>query len=121
MTGSLAEAVRARVLGQDGPDRYRFAHDLFREYAYERAARRGPGRGCTSGSGRRSRPSGPAAARSRWPSWPGTSCRPIPARPGPYRYCVAAAREATRRLAYEEAVRHWEGALARRGRPGHGR
>ena len=28
------------------------------------------------------------------------------------RYCVAAAREAASRLAYEEAVHHWEGALA---------
>ena len=35
MTGSLTEALRARVVSRDGSGTYRFAHDLFREYAYE--------------------------------------------------------------------------------------
>jgi tetratricopeptide (TPR) repeat protein len=110
LAGSLAEAVRARVLGQEGPDRYRFAHDLFREYAYGEL---------------------PAADRARLHQRLGVELEAERARGGEvslaelarhfvqadpgsawaYRYCVAAAREATRRLAYEEAVRHWEGAL----------
>ena len=110
MAGSLAEAVRARVLGQDGPGRYRFAHDLFREYAYHEL---------------------PAADRARLHQRLGAELEAERARGGDvslaelarhfvqadpgsawaYRYCVAAAREATRRLAYEEAVHHWDGAL----------
>jgi hypothetical protein len=110
MAGSLAEAVRARVLGQDGPGRYRFAHDLFREYAYLEL---------------------PAADRARLHQRLGVELEAersrggdvslaelarhfVQADPGSawaYRYCVAAAREATGRLAYEEAVRHWDGAL----------
>ena len=35
VTEALAAAVRARVVSQDGTDSYRFAHDLFREYAYD--------------------------------------------------------------------------------------
>jgi predicted ATPase len=35
VAGLLAEAVQARVLSQDGPDGLRFAHDLFREFAYQ--------------------------------------------------------------------------------------
>jgi len=34
VTEALAAAVRARVVSRDGTDSYRFAHDLFREYAY---------------------------------------------------------------------------------------
>ena len=110
IAGPLAEAVRARVLGQDGPDRYRFAHDLFREYAYHEL---------------------PAADRARLHQRLGHELEAERERGGDvslaelarhfvqadprsawaYRYCVAAAREATRRLAYEEAVHHWEGAL----------
>ena len=82
MAGSLAEAARARVLGQGGPGRYRFVHDLFREYAYHELPRPATGPGCTSGSAWSSRPSGPAAVMSPWASSPGTSCRPIPARRG---------------------------------------
>jgi tetratricopeptide (TPR) repeat protein len=110
MVGSLAEAVRARVLSQDGPGRYRFAHDLFREYAYHQL---------------------PAADRARLHQRLGVELEAERARGGDvslaelarhfvqadpgsaraYRYCVAAAREATRRLAYEEAVHHWDEAL----------
>src|SRR5690242_761201 len=35
VTKALSAAVRTRVLSRDPPDAYRFAHDLFREYAYE--------------------------------------------------------------------------------------
>ena len=111
MAGSLAEAVRARVLSQDSPDRYRFTHDLFREYAYNEltaadrarlhqrigaeleAERASGGDVSLAELARHFAQADPGSARAR-------------------RYCVAAAREATRRLAYEEAVRHWEGALA---------
>src|SRR5207247_10384792 len=33
---ALAEAARAGVLTEDAPGAYSFAHDLFREYAYQR-------------------------------------------------------------------------------------
>ena len=111
VAGSLAEAVRARVLSQDAPDGYRFAHDLFREYAYHEL---------------------PAADRARLHQRTGEELEAdrerggdvslaelarhfVQAGPGSAlarRYSVAAAREATGRLAYEEAVHHWEGALA---------
>jgi hypothetical protein len=70
---ALAAGVRARVVSRDGTDAYRFAHDLFREYAYDQlpAAERASLHG---GSARPSRPAGRLAVRSRWPSWPGTSC-----------------------------------------------
>jgi tetratricopeptide (TPR) repeat protein len=116
MTGSLAEAVRARVLCHDGGDEYRFAHDLFREYAYHEL---------------------PAADRARLHQRLGVELQAQRARGGDvsvaelarhfvqadpgsvlaYRYCVAAAREATRGLAYEQAVHHWDGALT--AAPGH--
>src|SRR6185503_20786219 len=35
MAEALAAAVRARVVSRDGTGTYRFAHDLFREYAYD--------------------------------------------------------------------------------------
>jgi predicted ATPase len=35
VTEALSAAVRARVVSPDSPDAYRFAHDLFREYAYD--------------------------------------------------------------------------------------
>jgi predicted ATPase len=109
VAGSLAEAVRARVLNLDGPDRYRFTHDLFREYAYHElpaadqarlhqrigveleAERDSGGDVSLAELARHFVQADPGSARAR-------------------RYCVAAASEATRRLAYEEAVHHWEGA-----------
>ncbi len=111
VAGSLAEAVQARVLSQDGPDRYRFTHDLFREYAYDglpaadrarlhqrigaelEAERTSGGDVSLAELARHFVQADPRSDRAR-------------------RYCVAAAGEATRRLAYEEAVNHWEGALA---------
>jgi hypothetical protein len=38
VAGLLAEAVRARVLSQDAPGGLRFAHDLFRGFAYQELA-----------------------------------------------------------------------------------
>jgi len=38
VAAALGEAVRARVLADDPPDGYRFAHDLFREFAAQRLA-----------------------------------------------------------------------------------
>ena len=35
MAEALAAAVRARAVSRDGTAAYRFAHDLFREYAYD--------------------------------------------------------------------------------------
>ena len=108
---SFAEAVRARVLSKEDLDRYRFTHDLFREYAYQElsatdrarlherigaeleAERASGGDVSLNELARHFVRADPGSARSR-------------------HYCVAAAREATRRLAYEEAVQHWEGALA---------
>jgi tetratricopeptide (TPR) repeat protein len=111
VAGLLAEAVQARVLSQDVPEGLRFAHDLFREFAYQEL---------------------PAADRARLHKRMGVELVAERARGGDVslaelarhfvqadpgsawarRYCVAAAREATSRLAYEEAVHHWEGALA---------
>ena len=70
------------------------------------------GPACTGGSARPSRPAGRPAVRSRWPSWPGTSCSRTRLSAQAWEYSVAAAREAAARLAYEEAVRHWEHAAA---------
>jgi hypothetical protein len=124
VTEALAAAVRARVLSHDAPGEYRFTHDLFREYAYGQL---------------------PAADRARLHLRAGQALeaarargRALPVRDGPdqegslaelarhfvhadaaspqaRRYSVAAAREATARLAYEEAVRHWEHAVAATG------
>ena len=111
VTGLLAQAVRTRVLSQDEPDGLRFAHDLFREFAYQElpavdrvrlhqqmgveleAERAHGGDVSLAELARHFVQADPSSARAR-------------------RYCVAAAREATSRLAYEEAVHHWEGALA---------
>jgi AAA ATPase domain len=113
---ALATAARARVLSHDAPDEYRFTHDLFREYAcdqlpagdrtrmhlragqaLEAARARGDARLDQEGSlaelARHFVHADPTSAQAR-------------------RYSVAAAREATSRLAYEEAVRHWGHAVA---------
>jgi tetratricopeptide (TPR) repeat protein len=111
VTEALAAAVRARVLSRDAPGGYRFTHDLFREYAYGQlpaadrarlhlragqaleAARAGPDQeGSLAELARHFVHADPASAQAR-------------------RYSALAAREATARLAYEEAVRHWEHAV----------
>jgi hypothetical protein len=110
MAASLAEAVLARVLGRDGPDRYHFAHDLFREYAYDELPATDRAR-LHQRLGREleaERASGGEVALAELARH---FVQADPGSAGAYRYCVAAAREATRRLAYEGAVHHWEGAL----------
>jgi tetratricopeptide (TPR) repeat protein len=108
---ALAAAVRARVVSRDGADAYRFAHDLFREYAYDQlpAAER-------AGLHRRI---GQALEASRAAGGEVTLTElarhfvladPVSAQA--WEYSEAAAIQAAARLAYEEAVRHWEHAVA---------
>ena len=108
---ALAAAVRARVVSRDGTDAYRFAHDLFREYAYDQlpAAERAS----------LHRRIGQALEASRMAGGEVTLAELAthfvladPASAQAWEYSVAAAREAAVRLAYEEAVRHWEHAVA---------
>ena len=104
VAGLLAEAVQARVLSQDVPEGLRFAHDLFREFAYQEL---------------------PTADRARLHQRMGVELEAERARGGDVslaelarhfvqadpssawagRYCMAAAREATSRLAYRSATR----------------
>jgi hypothetical protein len=113
---ALAAAVRARVVSPDGTGSYRFAHDLFREYAYDQlsAAERA---GLHRRIGQALEASRAAdGARSDQPSPLAELARHFvladPASAQAWEYSVAAAAEAAARLAYEEAVRHWEHAVA---------
>src|SRR6185312_5050044 len=114
VTGSLTEALRARVVSRDGSGTYRFAHDLFREYAYEQlpAAERAALHQRIGGQleARRARGGDVSVAELAR-----HFVQADPASPAAGRYSVAAAREAARRLAYEEAARHWEHALGAAG------
>ena len=114
VTGSLTEALRARVVSRDGSGTYRFAHDLFREYAYEQlpAAERAALHQRIGGQleARRARGADVSVAELAR-----HFVQADPASPAAGRYSVAAAREAARRLAYEEAARHWEHALGAAG------
>jgi hypothetical protein len=111
IAAALAEAEAARVLRQDGPGRYRFAHDLLREFGYDQLPAAGRARlhqriGAGLEAGR---------ARGEDVSLAELAGHFVQADPRSAlarRYSVAAAREATSRLAYEQAVRHWEAALA---------
>jgi hypothetical protein len=100
----LAEAVRARVLVAEAPGVYRFGHDLFREYAYDRLSTVDRARlharvaGALEGSAGEVPPAEMAGHHVHADPHSGPA----------YRWSAAAARDATRRLAYEEAVRHWE-------------
>jgi len=110
VTGALSAAVRARVVSRDPPDAYRFAHDLFREYAYDQlpAAERA-GLHQRIGQALAQDRDVPVAEIARH------FVHADPASPQARRYSVAAARDAAARLAYEEAVRHWEHAVAASG------
>jgi len=113
---ALAAAVRARVVSGDGTGSYRFAHDLFREYAYDQLspAERASLHRRIGQALEASRAAG--GARSDQPSPVAELARHFvladPASAQAWEYSVAAAREAAARLAYEEAVRHWEYAVA---------
>ena len=108
---ALAAAVRARVVSRDGTGTYRFAHDLFREYAYDQlpAAER-------TGLHRRIGQALEASRAARGEVALAELARHFvladPVSAEAWEYSVAAAREAAARLAYEEAVRHWEHAAA---------
>src|SRR5690348_6772718 len=89
---------------------FRFAHDLFREHAYQRLTARDRARlhsraGAVLAARRAAGADVPLAELARHFS------HADPHSADAFRYCVAAAREAAGQLAYEEAVRHWEGAL----------
>ena len=107
VTEAFSAAVKARVVSRDAPDAYRFAHDLFREYAYDQlpAAERA---GLHQRIGQILAQDGdvPVAEIARH------FVHADPASPQARHYSVAAARDAAARLAYEEAVRHWEHAVA---------
>jgi len=107
---ALTGALRARVVSAEGPGSYRFAHDLFREYAYgqlgaaDRAAlHQRIGRQLETQRARGGDVSLAELARH--------FVQADPASPAAGQYCVAAAQEAAGRLAYEDAARHWEQAL----------
>jgi hypothetical protein len=114
VAAALSDAVRARVLAGDPPDGYRFAHDLFREFAAQRLAASARAQlhlriGTALAAG---------LARGEEVSLAELVGHFVQADPGSRLardYSAAAAREATGRLAYEEAVRHWERALAATG------
>ena len=108
---ALAAAVRARVVSRDGTGTYRFAHDLFREYAYDQlpgAERAGLHRRIGQAL-EASRAAGGEVALAELARH-FVLADPVSAQA--WEYSVAAAEEAAARLAYEEAVRHWEHAAA---------
>jgi hypothetical protein len=113
---ALAAAVRARLVSGDGTGSYRFVHDLFREYAYDQlsTAERASLHRRIGQALEASRAA--SGARSDQPSPLTELARHFvladPASAQAWEYSVAAAAEATARLAYEDAVRHWEHALA---------
>jgi hypothetical protein len=117
VTEALAAAVRARVLSHDPPGAYRFTHELFREYAYGELPAADRARlhlraGVALEAARTSGDDASLAELARhFVAADATS-------PRARRYSVAAARAAAARLAYEEAVRHWEHAVAAGPDPG---
>ncbi|HMH37589.1 MAG TPA: hypothetical protein VK584_11695, partial [Streptosporangiaceae bacterium] len=108
---ALAAAVRARVVSRDGTGTYRFAHDLFREYAYDQlpAAERAGLHRRIGQALEASRAAGGEVALAELARH-FVLADPVSAQA--WEYSVAAAGEAAARLAYEEAVRHWEHAAA---------
>ncbi|HEX3190505.1 MAG TPA: AAA family ATPase [Streptosporangiaceae bacterium] len=108
---ALGAAVRARVVSQDGTGTYRFAHDLFREYAYDQlpAAERAGLHRRIGQALEASRAAGGEVALAELARH-FVHADPVSARA--WEYSVAAAREAAARLAYEDAVLHWEHAAA---------
>ena len=111
---ALAAGARAGVLTEDAPGAYSFAHDLFREYAYQRlpAAERARLHLRTGVELEADRARGADVPLAELA---GHFVRADPASGRAHEYSAAAAREADDRLAYEEAARHWERALAAAG------
>jgi hypothetical protein len=110
-TEALSAAVKARVISLDAPSAYRFAHDLFREYAYDQlpAAERA---GLHQRIGQALEASRAAGGEVPLTELARHFVHADPASAPAWKYSVAAAGEATARLAYEDAVRHWEHAVA---------
>src|SRR6266487_426753 len=111
---ALAEAAQAGVLTEDAPGAYLFAHDLFREYAYQRlsATER---TALHLRAGRQLEADRAHGADVPLAELAGHFVRADPDSAEAHEYCASAAREADGRLAYEEATRHWEWALAAAG------
>ena len=114
VTEALAAAVRARVLCRDAPDAYRFAHDLFREFGYEQLPAAEQAR-LHQRIGQALEARRAAGGDVSLTELAGHFVHADPASAPSWEYSVAAAREATARLAYEDAVRHWEHAVAAAG------
>ena len=110
----LAEGARAGVLAGDAPGAYLFVHDLFREFAYERMPV-GERARLHLRAGRQLEADRARGADVELAELAGHFVQAGPGSGQAYEYSVAAAREADDRLAYEEAARHWERALAAAG------
>ena len=73
MAEVLADAARAGVLTGDAPGAYRFGHDLFREFAYERLPVAERAR-LHLGTGRQLEADRPTSRDSGMRRWPGARC-----------------------------------------------
>jgi hypothetical protein len=111
---ALAEGARAGVLAGDAPGAYRFVHDLFREFAYERLPV-GERARLHLRTGRQLEADRARGADVPLAELAGHFVQADPGSGAAHEYSAAAAREAEDRLAYEEAARHWERALAAAG------
>jgi hypothetical protein len=111
---ALAEGARAGVLTGDAPGAYLFVHDLFREFAYE-SLPVGERARLHLRTGRQLEADRAHGADVQLAELAGHFVRADPGSAQAYEYSAAAAREADGRLAYEEAARHWEWALAAAG------
>ena len=111
---ALAEGARAGVLTGDAPGAYLFGHDLFREFAYERLPV-GERARLHLRTGRQLEADRARGGDVQLAELAGHFVQAGPGSGPAYEYSAAAAREADGRLAYEEAARHWERALAAAG------
>src|SRR5215468_4227720 len=111
---ALAEGTRAGVLTGDAPGAYLFVHDLFREFAYERLPV-GERARLHLRTGRQLEADRARGADVSLAELAGHFVQADPGSGQAFEYSAAAAREADDRLAYEEAARHWERALAAAG------
>src|SRR5215468_10535971 len=111
---ALAEGARAGVLTEDAPGAYSFVHDLFREFAYQRLPA-GERARLHLRTGRQLEADRAGGADVPLAELAGHFVQADPGSGRAYEYSAAAAREAGDRLAYEEASRHWERALAAAG------
>ncbi len=111
---ALAEGARAGVLAGDAPGAYRFVHDLFREFAYERLPV-GERARLHLRTGRQLEADRARGADVPLAELAGHFVQADPGSDPAHEYSAAAAGEAEDRLAYEEAERHWQRALAAAG------